>query len=162
MAVLSPLWKRRRSRRDAAGFLLPVSSAVALLLLLSSLSLQTASLQERRQLHLQRQLREHEDLLVSAAHQLVGHFNEEKPCLLLSPGTYCPDRPDPVSDPELNRGVIGESNYRLLSWDPGADRVTFRLGLASGGPTADFEFQFTGTIQLRLLGLRQAAEDGSA
>ncbi|MEB3208509.1 MAG: hypothetical protein VKK63_06305, partial [Synechococcus sp.] len=65
---------KRRHAAAEQGFLLPLSSAAALLLLVGSLSLQTVSLEARRHLQLQLQLRQQQDLLSSAAQQLVGRL----------------------------------------------------------------------------------------
>ncbi|MDA0216465.1 MAG: hypothetical protein O3B32_05140, partial [Cyanobacteria bacterium] len=56
---------KRRHPAAEQGFLLPLSSAAALLLLVGSLSLQTVSLEARRHLQLQLQLRQQQDLLSS-------------------------------------------------------------------------------------------------
>ena len=157
MATFSPVSLRRRLRREQeAGFLLPLSCAAALMLLLSSLSLQTASLQARRQLLLELQQRQQQDLLASAAQQLVGRLKLQHPCLLEHDvaawaAAPCLGGVDPQG---LAAGVIGEHSYRLLSWQPTADGVELRLGLAAGGPTAAFALV---DGELRELGLRAAA-----
>ena len=57
-------------------------STAALVLLLSSLSLQTLALQGRRQMIGQLRQRAQEDQLASAAQQLLGTLRQDHPCLL--------------------------------------------------------------------------------
>lgn len=161
MASFSPLRSRGRRRPEAAGFLLPLSSTAALMLLLSSLSLQTASLQARRQLLVELQQRQQQDLLASAAQQLVGRLKLHHSCLLARnsadwAAAPCLGGADPQ---ELAHGVIGEHSYRLLSWQTTPAGTQLRLGLAAGGPTAAFALV---DGQLRELGLRAAAVGGAA
>ena len=54
------------------GFLLPLSTAASLLLILSSLSLQAVALQSRSQVSAGQRLRQAEDQLMSAAQHLVA------------------------------------------------------------------------------------------
>ncbi|MEB3360754.1 MAG: hypothetical protein VKI42_01365 [Synechococcaceae cyanobacterium] len=63
------------------GFALPLALVVALLLLLSSLAMQTMILQVRSRRAVVLELRQAEDRLASAAHQLVGRLRERHPCL---------------------------------------------------------------------------------
>jgi hypothetical protein len=63
------------------GFALPLALVVALLLLLSSLAMQTMILQVRSRRAVVLELRQAEDRLASAAHQLVGRLQERHPCL---------------------------------------------------------------------------------
>ena len=62
----------RRSRPAQDGFLLPMSTAASLLLMLSSLSLQAVALQSRSQVIASQRLRQAEDQLMSAAQHLVA------------------------------------------------------------------------------------------
>jgi hypothetical protein len=141
---------------EQAGFLLPLSSTAALLLLLSSVSLQTASLQARRQLLLQVQQRQQLDLLASAAQQLVGRLRLQHPCLLEQPSSAWEGAPclDGQAAQMLQQGQIGAHAYRLLSWQPTGAGAELRLGLAAGGPTAAFALV---EGDLRELGLQAAA-----
>ena len=152
---------RWRTPPQQAGFLLPLSSTAALMLLLSSLSLQTASLQVRRQLLLQVQQRQQHDLLASAAHQLVGRLRLDHACLLEHDSAHWSQAPCLAGHPPelLQQGQIGEHAYRLLSWQPTAAGVELRLALTAGGPTAAFALV---EGELRELGLRAAASAGGA
>ena len=61
-----------RSSSEQDGFLLPLSTAASLLLMLSSLSLQAVALQSRSQVIAGQRLRQGEDQLMSAGQQLVS------------------------------------------------------------------------------------------
>ena len=61
-----------RSSPEQDGFLLPLSTAASLLLMLSSLSLQAVALQSRSQVSAGQRLRQAEDQLMSAAQHLVA------------------------------------------------------------------------------------------
>jgi hypothetical protein len=61
-----------RSSPEQDGFLLPLSTAASLLLILSSLSLQAVALQSRSQVSAGQRLRQAEDQLMSAAQHLVA------------------------------------------------------------------------------------------
>ena len=61
-----------RSSPAQDGFLLPLSTAASLLLMLSSLSLQAVALQSRSQVSASQRLRQAEDHLMSAAQHLVA------------------------------------------------------------------------------------------
>ena len=89
----------RRSRPVQNGFLLPLSTAASLLLMLSSLSLQAAALQSRSQVSAGQRLRQAEDGLMSAAQHLLA---------------------DPLSVDQLaarvgETGQVGPVAYRLVS-----------------------------------------------
>lgn len=160
-------WSIRQSSRfrrphppASEGFLLPLSSALALLLLAGSLSLQTVSLEARRHLQLQLQLRHQQDLLSSAAQQLVGRLRRHHPCLLELPSSQWAGAPCLAAEaPEaLKQGQIGGHSYRLLSLAPTPAGAELRLALSSGGPTAAFALV---NGSLRELGLR-AEQAGAA
>ena len=70
MAPLPRFSRRLHPAQD--GFLLPLSAAASLLLMLSSLSLQAAALQSRSQVSAGQRLRQAEDALMSAAQHLLA------------------------------------------------------------------------------------------
>lgn len=95
----------------------------ALVLLLGSLSLQTAGLAERRRTFGAWRLQQAEDLLVSAAQQLVGAIQLHHPCLAGLPLAAWPSAagscaPLAVQQALLQPVVFGRS-VRLLTWQPG-------------------------------------------
>lgn len=148
--------RRRRRRPDAkGGFLLPLSSTAALALVLSSLTLQTATLQARRQLLIQVQQRQQQDRLASAAQHLVGRLQLQYPCLLERPETLW-DGADCLAGKDaqaLRQGQVGEHSYQLLSYQPTVNGAELRLALARGGSSGAFLLVHG---ELRELGLRAA------
>lgn len=72
---------RNGSERDA-GFLLPLSIGAALLLLLSSLSVQTAAVHGRMQLAAELRLRQRADALAAAAELVAARLSGPGACLL--------------------------------------------------------------------------------
>ena len=139
----SPLLRRlahpggqRRSgsplRREPA-YLMPLATGAAGLLLLLGLTLQGMALQERVQVGAQERLRREEDLLASAAHQLLAALNKTHRCLLHLPlarwesdGAACAS---PQAVAALRRGVVWAVPVRLLAWRPGSDGWSAELEL---------------------------------
>ncbi|MFN9545955.1 MAG: hypothetical protein ACK6AD_02625 [Cyanobacteriota bacterium] len=110
--------------RDPA-YLLPLAAGAAGLLLLLGLSLQGLALQERLQVNALERLRREEDLLASAAHQLLATLNGSHRCLLPLPlarweveGAVCAS---PAALAALRRMEVWAVPVRLLTWQPGAD-----------------------------------------
>jgi hypothetical protein len=136
---------RIRPPSQQAGFLLPLASTGALMLLLSSLSLQTAALQARRQFLEQLQQRQQEDRLASAAQQLVGRLRREQPVLLEQPLRQWPAT--------LQQGALGEQGWRLLRFEPTSGGADLQLALTAGGATGAFALV---EGELKPLGLRMA------
>lgn len=99
-----------RSSPTQDGFLLPLSAAASLLLMLSSLSLQAVALQSRSQVSAGQRLRQAEDQLMSAAQHLLA---------------------DPLTVYQLpsrvgEAGQVGSAAYRLVkvegpSWQEPAE-----------------------------------------
>jgi hypothetical protein len=139
-----------------AGFVLPLASVAALMLLLSSLSLQTVSLQARRQLALQLRQRQQQDVLSSAAQHLLGRLKRHHGCLLDLPASDWAQAPCLAGMPveAIRQGQVGVHRYRLLSYTPDAAGAQLQLALASGGPSGAFALV---NGQLREQGLRAAA-----
>ena len=111
-------------------------------------------------MHLQLQLRQQQDLLSSAAQQLVGRLKLHHSCLLELPSSQWAGAPCLAAEtPEaLQQGQIGSHSYRLLSLAPTPAGAELRLALSSGGPTAAFALV---NGALRELGLR-SAQPGAA
>ncbi|WP_457767754.1 hypothetical protein [Cyanobium sp. ULC084] len=130
-----------------AGFFLPLSFGVGLVLLLSSLSVQTAALHGSQLLAAELRQRQADDALASAAQQVAAQFNGPYGCLLATasatwPATGC--GPGAGLAPLLE-APVGSARYRLLSWQPVAGEL--RLALEAGGATASRQ---QGLFRLRL------------
>ncbi len=121
-----PLGSGRHSaasrRSGEAGFLLPLSFGTALVLLLSSLSVQTAALQGSALAAAELRQRQLDDALASAAQQVAARLSGAYACLLpllstawIQPVPGCAPELDPAP---LLRGTVGSSGYRLVSWRP--------------------------------------------
>jgi hypothetical protein len=102
---------RHRPLPAEAGFLLPLALTVALLLLLGSLMLVSLALQGRVQASVQRQRRQAEDRLMSAAQQLAGRLQRHCPELLAQPHTAWSASPC--------SGFVGAESAQLVSYQPG-------------------------------------------
>ena len=103
--------------------MLPLALGVSMLLLLSSLSLQTVALQGHFDQVSQAARGRDEDALVGAAQRLVGELNLRHACLLSLPlsrwaheGQSCASLPQQ----EALVGEAGSFGGRLLAWSPGA------------------------------------------
>ena len=120
MAIVSRtarLHRGRCSRAAPDGFLLPLSTAASLLLMLSSLSLQAAALQSRSQVSAGQRLRQAEDGLMSAAQHLLA---------------------DPLSVDQLaarvgETGQVGPVAYRLVSLTGASWQDTAEAGAPQRG-----------------------------
>jgi hypothetical protein len=101
-------WKRRSlPQAQAAGFLMPLSAAASMVLLLSSVSLQAAALQARSQVQAGQRLRVAEDQLMSAAQQFVAER------LAGGPVDAAPTSTSPVGA----QGQLGDVAYRVVAFD---------------------------------------------
>ena len=108
-----------RSRAAQEGFLLPLSTAASLLLMLSSLSLQAAALQSRSQVSAGQRLRQAEDGLMSAAQHLLAD----------------PRSVDQLAARVGETGQVGPVAYRLVrvegpSWQDAAEAGSSQRGQA--------------------------------
>ena len=143
---------RPRARLDAhAGFVLPLASAASLVLVLSSLSLQSLALQSRSRVRSQWLQRQQSDALASAAQQLAVQLEGPGQCLLRGPSQACGAGPDPA-------GLLPKSSPAQVSgWilaAPGAAQV--RLHLRDTAVARSFAVAFDPSsgrvLQLRSLG----------
>lgn len=172
-AIAMPTLHRHRSREQ--GFVLPLAMGASLVLLLGSLSAQTASLQVRLQGVREQQQRRAEDRLASAGQQLLADLQRSHPCLLALPlqqwdlqGLACAPAATIAS---LRAGQVLGSPYRLVDWRPQltpaelllevgavggqpARQGAFAVQLAPGQPPAQPQPQIT---DVRLVGLRGVA-----
>ena len=146
---------------EQSGFLLPLATTGALVLLLSSLSLQTAVLQSRRVLLLQAQRQHQEDQLTSAAHRLGAELTGPYRCLLALPSEQwpqaaaaaatagCPAGVDPAG---LLALLQQEHGVALSRWQPNLTGGELQLQLGANGPTASWGLSLGPTPSLRELG----------
>ena len=136
------------------------------LLLLSSASIHTLSLQGR--LHLQAAIQREQvaDQLRSAAHAFTTAARGAEACLLLWPSVDWASRQNSCSGAEpsfLFEGMVADQPWQLLSWQPAplfgdlrlqladGSRASFRVELAADGT------QILGISDVQLIG-RDAAE----
>jgi hypothetical protein len=115
---------------------LPLSLGAALLLLLSSLSVQTAVLHGHQLTAAELKQRQQDDALDSAAQQVAARLSGSYACLLPldsagwePPVPGCPAALDPAP---LRQGTVGGVGYRLVSWLPAAGELRLEL-LQAGG-----------------------------
>jgi len=153
--------------------MLPVAMGVALLLVLSSLSLQTLALQSLELAAASERLRRVKDDLAAAAHDLVGELNGGHRCLLEQPlaawASGAAGCPAPEALTEARHLGTPSVDYRLIAWSPAASgteaelvlertagagqparRAAFSVALAAGGG-GGAELQ---AVDVRPLGLR--------
>ena len=106
-----------------SGFVLPLALGVSMLLMLSSLSLQTVALQGRLDQVSQAGRGRDEDALVGAAQRLVGELNRRHACLLSLHLSRWPQEGQGCASLPQQEALVGEAGSfggRLLAWSPGA------------------------------------------
>lgn len=122
-----------------AGFVLPLSITGALVLLLSSLSLQSAVLHTRRLQAAERIRLQAEDRLGSAAQRVAAALQGRFSCLQALPLTqwrsaplpaHCPVDLDPA---ELEQLSMDGDPVQVVGWWPQADGGALHLQLPEGG-----------------------------
>lgn len=143
---------------------MPLAAGAAGLLLLLSLALHGAAMQERHQLGALERLQLEEDLLASAAHQLLAALNGPHQCLLTLPlarwETAGGDCASPAAVAALKRAEVWAVPVRLLSWEPKPDGVSAALELAlERGPGRG---ERRGRFGTRLKGVPPLAVDPAA
>ena len=105
------------------------------LLLLSSASIHTLSLQGRLRLQAAMQREQVADQLRSAAHAFTTAARGAEACLLLWPSVDWASRQDSCSGAEpsfLFEGMVADQPWQLLSWQPAPGLGDLRLQLADG------------------------------
>ena len=140
-------WRLRTHRRhrpghqghgSAQGFILPLAISASLLLLLGSLSVQSAALQSRLSQAAREELRQQEDAMISAAQRLVAALNQSHPCLLPLPLASWPEQgrscADPLQQDAVQRGLGEGRAWRLLDWQPRSDSAELLLELEPSAP----------------------------
>lgn len=143
------MWRsdhRCRRRRKSEGFALPLAVAGAMLLLLSSSSLQMLALHNRTQLARQHRRLQIEDTLASAAHQQIARLAEHGSCLLgLDQAQWSAAAADCALSAEalatLQQGQVGADTYRVATYRP--------LGGEAQATSAELELQLVGSLSWR-------------
>lgn len=139
--------REMRPRREGA-FLMPLAAGGAGLFLLLGLTLQGLALQERAQVSALERLGREEDLLASAAHQLLAALNDRHRCLLALPLARWEAEGGECASPEalvtLRRLVVWSVPVRLRAWQPGMDgqSAELELLLEAGEGRAERRAQF--------------------
>jgi hypothetical protein len=125
---------RRRPRSATPGFAMPLAIGASGLLLLGSFALHGVAMQESLAVGaMERQQRE-EDLLASAAHQLLALLNSSHRCLLNEPlaqwevaGAACNTTPAAVA--VLKNAQVMAKPVQLVAWQPGGNGQPGQLAL---------------------------------
>ena len=122
-----------------AGFVLPLALSGALVLLLSSLSIQTMVLHTRQVQAAERVRLQAEDRLASAAQYWAAQLQGPLVCLRPLASTNWQTQPLPVEcppdlDPKaLQQVELSGETLRLLRWQPSAEGGVLQLQLGEGG-----------------------------
>ena len=143
-----------RRSLDDAGFVLPLALVGALVLLLSSLSLQAAVFQSRRLQDLEHQRLTQRDQLASAAQLWADWLSGPGRCLRSIPSpqwrlSLPPDCPAELQGMDLQQFQLGPQTVQLRSWNPEQGTGTLTLQQVSSG----WEERFVlGSFGIRELG----------
>lgn len=117
--------------------MLPLALGVSMLMLLSSLSLQTVALQGRFDQVNQAGRGRDEDALVGVAQRLVGELNRRHACLLSLPLSRWPQEGQSCASLPQQQALLGEPGSfggRLLTWSPGATEAEALIEAAPAVP----------------------------
>ena len=137
-----------------AGFVLPLAISGALVLLLSSLSLQSLVLHTRQVQAAERNRLQAEDRLASAAMRLAADFQARLACLKPLPldqwraqalPATCPSGLDPEAAQRL--WIDGEQ-VQLAGWSPQLEGGSLQLQMADGGFTRRYWIGPSGVKEL--------------
>ena len=126
---------RHQHRPLAQGFVMPLALGVSSLLLLGSASIHTLSLQGRLRVAAHQQRAAGADRLRSAAQAFAAAAQGPQACLLSLPSMAWEVAPStcPEADPQLlTSGVVDGESWRLIRWEPSANRGTLLLALDDG------------------------------
>lgn len=127
----------RSPRRQQAGFLLPLASGTALVLLLTGLSLQGAVLHQRELAA--EALRQHraQDALASAAQRLAAQLDGPYACLQPLPlehwaaaAAACEPPISPAQLAQLRQPEEAGLPLQLLAWEPRPEAATLQWAVA--------------------------------
>jgi len=138
----------------AAGFVLPLSLTGALVLLLSSLSIQSLVLHTRQVQAAERVRLQAEDRLASASQQWAARLEGPFACLLPVASADWQTQPLPADcppdlDPKaLQQLEIAGETVQLLSWQPNTEGGVLRLQLSPNGLQRRYGLSRTGIREL--------------
>ncbi|MCP9807945.1 hypothetical protein KBY58_00675 [Cyanobium sp. HWJ4-Hawea] len=139
-----------------AGFVLPMASAVSLLLLLSSLSIQTVVLQSRAFGQAQWRQRQGLDSLATAAQQAAIQLEGPGLCLLKRALQPCPMAQDPTKllPPRSGAELVSWQQLSLAGQGQGQGQLRLRLRDSAivRSYLVDFDPAIGRVIQVRGLG----------
>ncbi|MGA1304878.1 MAG: hypothetical protein ACO3ZD_12625, partial [Cyanobium sp.] len=123
----------RLPRAAAPGYAMPVAVGASGVLLLLSFTLHGMAMQERLQVGAMERKQREDDLLASAAHQLLAALNASHPCLLALPlaqweqqGAACAS---PAAVAALTTTQVMAAPVKLLAWQPGGNGQTAQMAL---------------------------------
>jgi hypothetical protein len=112
---------------------MPLAVGASGVLLLMSFTLHGMAMQEQLQVGARERQQREEDLLVSAAHQLLAALNASHPCLLTLPleqwevaGAACAT---PAAVAALRTAQVMARPVQLLAWQPGGNGQSGQLAL---------------------------------
>jgi hypothetical protein len=137
-----------------AGFVLPLSLTGALVLLLSSLSIQSLLLHTRQVQAAERVRLQAEDRLASASQQWAARLKGPFACLLPVASTAWQTQPLPPAcppdlDPQaLQQLEIAAETVQLLSWEPSPDGGELRLQVSPNGLQRRYRLSRAGIREL--------------
>jgi len=129
--LLRRISPHRLPRAAAPGYAMPLAVGASGVLLLMSLTLHGMAMQERLQVGARERVQREEDLLASAAHQLLAALNASHPCLLALPlaeweGATCAT---PMAVVALKEAVVMAAPVRVHGWQPASDGQSAQLAL---------------------------------
>lgn len=121
---------------------MPLALGVSGVLLLMSFTLHGMAMQERVQVGARERQQREDDLLISAAHQLLAALNTSHPCLLALPlaqwelqGAACAS---PAAVAALKTSQVMSRPVQLVAWQPGGPgqvgQVALQLETEPGRP----------------------------
>jgi hypothetical protein len=123
----------RPPRAAAPGYAMPLAVGVSGVLLLMSFTLHGMAMQERVQVGARERQQREDDLLISAAHQLLAALNTSYRCLLPLPlaqwelqGAACAS---PAAVAALKKHQIMTRSVQLVGWEPGGNGQPGQLAL---------------------------------
>jgi hypothetical protein len=139
----------RPPRTAAPGYALPLAVGASGVLMLLSFTLHGMAMQERLQVGARERVQREDDLLASAAHQLLAALNASHPCLLALPlaqwelqGAACAT---PAAVAALTTTQVMAVPVKVLAWQPGGSGQAGHLAvqLEAGPGRAAREGRFT-------------------